>query len=313
MIEDLSHLPATTDNLIFQKPSSKVGGNDFEGAADDELTAKNYKEAREREGSSDREREGSQVYTTLGKYSRVLSFLTSTSENPTESYLRLINPTSNTQTVYILVYGLNEARTYLVSKGRCRVDVPAKASPQLSAKYFENCVGWEPSDNDESMILDFDIGLNLYWQNIVWSPQTGYFGNLSTCREPTVNDSFVHNVHTTRISAYPSTLIGLIGVGEEYRVKITLWHSGTGRLVGEYESQLYSKDTGTIGLPLSSIEEDTDWKIPFSERPYQVNLELNLINKYGSTITEGWADLVSHNVYQTFRNESYNMLNACVY
>ncbi|MEQ9109959.1 MAG: hypothetical protein RIF37_01620 [Rhodospirillaceae bacterium] len=301
-------LPSETENRIFQPPPRKLDKQDVQGAPD--VDDSNGTERRQT--NSDRNREGSSVTTSLGIVSTVFPFNTSSSLGANQTYLRLVNPESFSNEITVSVYSIDSADRF-VFEGDCTISVPAKAAPQLGNEYFEECIGWSPSSLEQTMFLDFDVGQYVYWQNIIWSPTTGYFGNLSTCREPTVSDQFVHNVHTTKISNYPSTLFGLISVFEDYHVDVNMYDAGNGDLVGQYRSQLFPQNTVLLALQMSVVEQFTTWFIPFESRPFQVNLEFNLVNRFGVPLTQGLADLVSHYVQQTSRDETYNMLNTCAY
>lgn len=301
-------LPSATENRIFQKPPSKLGTQEVEDSPEtDNSTA-----VAKGQNIEDRDREGALVTSTAGIISTVFPFNTSASVSANQTYLRLINPESFSNEITVSVYSINFADQF-VFEGNCNISVPGKAAPQLDSGYFEDCIGWSPSGSEQVMFLEFDVGEYMYWQNIIWSPTTGYFGNLSTCREPTVSDQFIHNVHTTKISTYPSTLFGLVNVFEDYHVDVNIYDAGNGDLVGQYRSQLFPQNTVLLALEVSNIEPGTTWFIPFENRPYQVNLEFNLVNQFGISLTQGIADLVSHFVQQTSRGETYNMLNTCSY
>ena len=265
----------------------------------------------DREGQS-LDREGQEVTTSIGIISVVFPFNTSTNADGNLTYLRLINPESFSSEISVEVLSIN-AFDQFVFEGTCFISVPGKAALQLDDDYFEDCIGWTPSSAETSMFLQFDPGQYLYWQNVIWSPFTGYFGNISTCREPTVSDDFVHNVHTTRIAGYPSTLFGLVSVFEDYALDINIYDATNGNLIGELTTGLFAQNTTLLYLSIAELEQFATWYIDFSARPYHINLELDLVNASGASLQVGLADLVSHYVQQTATGEIYNMLNSCEY
>ena len=301
-------LPSETYNRVFQKNNSKIGRPESSIVDEADILT----EPRENQDSERTEREGASVTTTLGILSTVFPFNTSATTALNQTFLRLINPESFSNEITVDVYSINSADQF-VFEGSCFISVPGKSAPQLDNDYFEDCIGWTPSSLQGLMFLQFDAGEYLYWQNVIWSPITGYYGNLSTCREPTVSDQFAHSVHTTRISGYPSTLFGLVDVFEDYYVDINIYDAGDGTLIGEYRSQLFPQNTVLLSLQISDLELGATWFIALEDRPFQINLEFNLVNQFGVAIQEGIADLVSHYVQQTANGETYNMLNTCLY
>ena len=263
-------------------------------------------------GVSAQTQEGASEHTTRGILSVVYPFYTSTNESENRTYLRLINSEDFSNEITVDVYS-RDLSDDLVLEGSCEISVPAKSAPQLDRDYFEDCADWEPTESETVMRLEFDIGEHLRWQSVIWSPTTGYFGNISTCREPTINDNFVHSVHTTKIVDYPSTLYGLINVNETYQIEINIYDAGNGTLIGEATTLFYSPDRVDQVLVIPFLEPFANWSIPLEDLPFQVNLEFGVVNESGEPITEGQTDIISHFVRQTVRDEEYNMLISCLY
>ena len=84
-------------------------------------------------------------------------------------------------------------------------------------------------------------------------------------------------------------------------------------MIGEYRSQLFPQNTVLLSLQISDLELGATWFISLEDRPFQINLEFNLVNQSGVSIQQGIADLVSHYVQQSANGETYNMLNTCLY
>ncbi|NKB44800.1 MAG: hypothetical protein GKS03_11040 [Alphaproteobacteria bacterium] len=293
-----------TESQVFQKAPSKLSKQS------EQVPPESPGGQKEGQSSEESSRESSSVTTTIGILSTVFPFNTSAVEGGNQTYLRLINPESFSNEITVSVFSIDFADQFVL-EGSCFISVPGKSAPQLGNEYFEDCIGWTPTSSQVVMFLQFDAGDYLYWQNVIWSPTTGYFGNLSTCREPTVSDQFIHSVHTSKISGYPSTLFGLIDVSEPYYVDVNIYDGGSGSLIGQYRSQLFSSNTVLLALEVATLEQFATWFIPFADRPLQINLEFDLVNQFGIQITQGRADLVSHYVQQTSRGETYNMLNVC--
>lgn len=301
-------LPSEPQNRVFLKNNSKISEPDgqsiIEGDKSTELS--NY------ENSERTERERASVTSTAGIRSAVFPFITSATTTLNQTFLRLINQESFSNEITVDVYSIDSENIF-VFEGSCFISVPGKSAPQLDNDYFEDCIGWTPIGSQEEMFLEFDVGQYLHWQNVIWSPITGYFGNLSTCREPTVSDYFAHSVHTTKISGYPSILFGLISVFEDYHLDINIYDAADGDLIGEYRSHLIPQNIILLSLEIWFLEQSATWFIPLEDLPFQINLEFNLVNQHGVALQEGIADLVSHYVQQTANGETYNMLNTCLY
>ena len=307
-LQDLDREPsAETQNRIFQKNNNKLDQVKESASAPAGGSAET-----ESKSSEDLDLKDTAITTTFGVRSKVFPFNTSSAAAGNLTFLRLINPESFSNEIAVEIRSL-DSENFFVFEGTCNVSVPAKASIQLAYDYFENCIGWSPTSSQTVMFLEFDAGLYVYWQNVVWSPTTGYFGNVSSCREPTVSDQFIHNVHTSKIVGYPSVLIGLVDVFESYSVDINIYDAANGDLIGRYLSGLFPQNTVVLTLEAQDLEQAATWFISLANLPYQINLEFNLVNQFGFNITQGRADLTSHAVLQTATGEAYNMLNSCAY
>ncbi len=306
-------LPSEPQNRVFLKNNSKISELESQSVIEDDKLIESSND----QNSERTERERASVTSTAGILSIVFPFGTSATTGSEQTFLRLINQESFSNEITIDVYSIDSfsigSENQLVFEGSCFISVPGKSAPQLGSYYFEDCIGWTPTSSQEIMVLQFDTGKYLHWQNVIWSPITGYFGNLSTCREPTVSDYFAHSVHTTKISGYPSALLGFIHVFEDYHLDVNIYDAGNGDLIGEFRSQLFPKRINILAMRILALEQSATWFIPLEDLPFQINLEFNLVNQHGVALQEGIADLVSHYVQQTANGETYNMLNTCLY
>jgi len=296
--------------ILFRRPKSDFQDSVVEKS--EELEDDNPSKESELESGKTQSREGQSVITFSGINSIVYPFSTTTSTTGNQTFLRLINPESFSNQLDVYVYSVTSFGSVLL-EGVCRVNVPAKATPQLDAEYFQNCIGWLPTSLQTLMVLEFDAGDYIYWQNVVWSPSTGYFSNLSTCKESETVDDFAHSIHTSQIAAYPSVFVGYVDVASSYRITARIHNASTGALIGDYSSGIFSSGINLIELPMEQVERDATWYISTANLPFQVNLDLDVVPAFGGIFTSGSADFLGHFILQTARTETYNLSTVCLY
>ena len=231
------------------------------------------------------------------------------------TYLRLINPTETQETVTVEIASdtLTSVPTVF---GFCDIQVPGYAALQLDEQYFVDCIGQNPGDTVTFVELRFDIGDNLYWQGVGWSPDSGYFSDLSTCHTPVQSHDFLNNVHATDLgnTGYPGFLTLRNTQSAAFDVEIDFYDATNGVFLGTFDSAnvtSYAGDLGAFQINMQTMQGSAG--IDPADPLYHVNLRIRQVNATTGAAIEGGLEVLNVSVVQTARFELYNMGRTCAY
>ena len=180
-------------------------------------------------------------YTVLGR-----TFL---GEGGNLSYLRFLNLSGSSATIRATLIGSPSGRNY----GTADIVTPNNASRQLSITEVMRGAG-------VSALIAPDDRLAVYLQSssdpvaiqhVLYSDGTGFFENLSSCQNSSISDTnaALINVHTTRLSSFPSTIV--------------VHNFGDADIT--YDIDLYKAETGEgIGRVSIVVAANTTFEKPFS-------------------------------------------------
>ena len=195
------------------------------------------------------------VSTAFGQETAVIAPVFSSLNKIGQTYIRFANVHPIASRITVQIYGGGE------SLGTCSLTIPGKASVQYSIEEIEDCISYDPARfNTFEYYITTLLSDNLYYQSVIWSPTTHYFSNMSSCREPTVFDTLVLNVHTSNIRSYPSIIAGLVSVDTSYQIAANIYDSRNGELMGEWFSPTYPAGTSLRSFQWNiHVEDNVNW------------------------------------------------------
>lgn len=153
--------------------------------------------------------------------------------------------------------------------------LPDHSMRQFPITQIETEAGLTTKPAAYSFYLDTgDIALTrLRWQLVLWSATTGYFQNAPGCNS-ILNSTHVGDVHTTRLSNYPSTLYITNDRGKTKNLTVVGYDSETGASLGPSVPLGSIAGFGTMIIP----ERDIEVALAFTPTAAQshINLEFTL-------------------------------------
>lgn len=118
-------------------------------------------------------------------------------------------------------------------------DVPAGASVQFDVDQMESEANIIPVSATASYSLAVSASFSGFVQHALWNAVGGSLTNLSSCSSDiSATGQHLGNVHTSRISGYPSTIIVQNTSDQSDTASFDVFDSATGQLVAENYSQV---------------------------------------------------------------------------
>jgi hypothetical protein len=193
------------------------------------------------------------------------------------SYLRFINRSSSSTVTTITIVGYPTGNNY----GTVSVNVPGHAAPQYSISEVlqaKNVAG--PTNGD--------TGFALYLKNsdpssafghVIFNASNTFFEDVSMCTyapqtDYSVLNSWLFNVHTSRLAAYPSTVFIHNYSSTQQTIQVDVYEARFGGYKGTIS--LTAAANGTYGLPFSWFEQQANWQ------PSSTEMHANLNFRSGS-------------------------------
>ncbi len=224
----------------------------------------------------------------------------------TTSYIRLFNGATATSTFSISVVGSPSGINY----GTASITVPSNASPQYS-------IGEIVTAARAGSLTGGDTSYALYIQNadstagyqhVTYNSSNSFFENNSICANllsPTVvsinNAQVLTNVHTSRLSAFPSTITLSNYWNAPVTYRLTVRDALTGGLIGQMN--VTAQANATYSIPESQLEST----IPFTPTANQSHVNVFIVDISGSPPNALSGVSITNNVLAA----QINMSTAC--
>jgi hypothetical protein len=231
-----------------------------------------------------------------------------TYDNPaaSQSYIRLFNGGSAAATFNLTVIGSPSAKTY----GTTAIAIPPYASPQFRIDTLLTMAGAAALSGDDSGYVVYlqSTEPKAGYQHVTFNGATALFGNASDCNS-TINEVLgvsgsraLTNIHTSRLSAYPSTIyihnyasapttyhVAVIDAGTADATTGAV-RTGSGAVMGTRDIQIGANTT--YAVPFSFFENAIGWT------PSASQLHANLV------VTNAASTSTSVTLAQSIVNQS---------
>ena len=238
------------------------------------------------------------VYTTVAP--------THYNDNSNLSFVRLSNLGAAAQDFAVTVLGSPSGRTY----GSATIHVAAHASPQYPITQIVSLAGAAAlnggDDNYSLYIRNSDA--SAAYQHVLYNGNNGFFENLTTCVffpgavYKGLPQTLV-NVHTTRLTAYPSQIVLHNAYNATVTYRATLYDATAGTLIGY------------VDLPMTANTSTTFTEASFEQRlgwtPSANQLHVNFIFTMLGGNPDDFFGTVSHVIFNSVLSASINMSTLC--
>jgi len=226
--------------------------------------------------------------------------------NGTTSFIRLFNGGSVAATFSVIVIGSPSGNTY----GTGNIIVPVRASPQLSITQIRtatNAAVLAGGDTTYSIYLQSQEPTAGY-QHVTYNGDNFFFENSSVCKTllnqsvaSVANSVVLTNVHTSRLSGYPSQieLHNFWNAAVTYRV--TVIDNNTGAVIGQVNVQTAAN--ASYAMPFSFFEEQIPWQPTADQR--HANIVVTDISGAVPNV------VVGQSIINQGLNATINMSTAC--
>lgn len=189
--------------------------------------------------------------------------------------------------------------------------VPAKASPQFAISAIELEAGIITPPGQYVLYLDYGDApfFAVKFQHVIWSPVTGFFESLSSCREAARQPKALANVHTSQLAAYPSLVIIHNEERTAREVRITARESSSGTFQGSYDLPEPLPPFASTTVSAADIEAAIGWQPASGDFHMTVAVETRVPG--ASFFTPDWEGWVTHLVQNDVIGSLVNMTPHC--
>ena len=118
-----------------------------------------------------------------------------------QSYIRIINPTNTSGEIAIKFSDSNGQ----VLQEICRIPINANVAGQLGMNTITRNCGFAES-NTTTLSMSYTSDFVGYVQHVVWNPSGGSLTNFSVCSKAADSANYLTNVHSSKITTYPSRI-----------------------------------------------------------------------------------------------------------
>jgi hypothetical protein len=228
-------------------------------------------------------------------------------DNSNLSFIRFANLDASAASDFtVTVLGSPSGNTY----GSTTIHVPAHASPQYPITQLVSMAGaatFNGGDTNYSFYIR-NASLSAAYQHVLYNGNNGFFENLSTCVffpgavYKGLPQSLI-NVHTTRLSAYPSNIVihNMFNAAVTYRA--TIYDAATGTQIGSVDVPLRANESQTISE--ATFEQRMNWT------PAENQLHVNFIFSMIGGNVDDFFGTVSHVIFNSVLQASINMSTLC--
>jgi hypothetical protein len=188
------------------------------------------------------------------------------------SYLRFINRGATSDVTTITIVGYPTGTNY----GTVNVSVQGHAAPQYSIQEVlqaKNIAG--PTNGDTGFALYLkNPDTNAGFTHVIFNASNTFFENVSMCTYTAGTDysslnSWLFNVHTTQLSAYPSTVFVHNYSANPQTIIVDVYEARYGGYKGTFS--LSAVANGTYALPFSWFQQQVSWQPTSTEMHANLN------------------------------------------
>ena len=224
----------------------------------------------------------------------------------TTSFIRLFNGATNSSTFSITVVGSPSGRTM----GTATIQVPSNAAPQypLSDIVAAASAGGLTNGDTSYALYIQNADSTAGYQHVTFNRGNLFFENNSICKQllsPTVvainNAQVLTNVHTSRLSAFPSTITLSNYWNGPVTYRLTVRDAVTGGMIGQVNVQAAAN--ATYAIPESQLES----QIPFTPTSSQSHVNVFIVDASGSAPNAVSGVSITNNTLAA----EINMSTAC--
>ncbi|MBP02651.1 MAG: hypothetical protein CMM25_07565 [Rhodospirillaceae bacterium] len=193
----------------------------------------------------------------------------------TQSYLRFINPTDTAGEIAIKFSDSNGQ----VLQEICRIPIGANFAGQLGMNTITSNCSFAESDTT-TLSMSYTSDFLGYIQHVVWNPSGGSLTNFSVCSRSAESANYLTNVHSSKITTYPSRISITNTTDTAKSFKLNFSDSqDTSLVVGTWDSPVLSaKGHGLYRI--SEIETDLGYSPPESGG-FHYTVEFNALSTGG--------------------------------
>lgn len=230
------------------------------------------------------------------------------------SYVRFGNASGGAANFEVKVTGGETGTDYTGSKSYT-LSVPDKASVQKSIDDIR--AGITAQGGPDIALKSGDTFLNLYvtsdkkgsgaaFQHVTFNANTGFFENVSLCTfDPTQDYSGTArrlvNVHTTRLSTYPSRIEIHNPDATSRVVRGKVYDAVSGTSLGSF--------TATVAANATTVMEESAIEQQISFTPSASQLHVNI--EFETADSSAYTALVAHKVTQSSTGAVFNLSQVC--
>lgn len=229
------------------------------------------------------------------------------------SYLRLWNASSSsTLAIVTLVNGATG-----VEMASWTTTIPGKASPQIPISEIEAAA--VPAITGAARPDYYTVYVNMpdvtnvadiRYQLVVYNPSNGYFENYAGCHASGLATRSVSNVHTSVLTAYPSSLYVFNDRNVSKTLTINVYDAASGKSVGVWNYPNSVPAYGAAVIPAKDIEAAISWS-PTSSQAH-MNLEFVFKSSFDGSISAADREKVQHFVQNSASGQLVDVTNFCV-
>jgi len=189
------------------------------------------------------------------------------------SYLRFYNRSSSSGSVSIVLR--NGESGDEIATWNSEV-IASDASLQISVSEIEKqSVPAVSNANAEYYTVDVTAGFTGYLQHVVWNRMEGTFTDMTACDNGLQDNSHViGNIHTSRISSFPSFLrFHNSGLSQD-RAELTIYDASTGVELGSWQSDIIPVGS-SLQVSINEIEANASPSLSPGTGEFHYNLVLD--------------------------------------